>query len=179
MLQSAAAAWNEEHAATAAFDTLAPSLRAIQSRSDGFVAECEMTIGYRLPPGLDIAAMIREIETQALASGGRMAYRGAEPAFRASRRGPLVSAFVRALRAEGLEPAFKLKTGTSDMNVVGPVWNCPIVAYGPGNAALDHTPNEHILRTEYHRGIAVLERVLADLVAMPSADREVAREEST
>jgi len=42
--------------------------------------------------------------------------------------------------------------------VVGPVWNCPIVAYGPGNSSLDHTPNEHIEVEEYLRAIKVLER---------------------
>jgi len=43
------------------------------------------------------------------------------------------------------------------------VWNCPILAYGPGDSALDHTPHEHIDLREYHRGIAVLTRVLKEL----------------
>ena len=38
------------------------------------------------------------------------------------------------------QPGFVVKTGTSDMNVVAPIWQCPIVAYGPGDSALDHTP---------------------------------------
>jgi LysW-gamma-L-lysine carboxypeptidase len=50
------------------------------------------------------------------------------------------------------------------MNVVGPIWNCPIVAYGPGDSALDHTPEEHIVLKEYQRGIAVLSRVLQNLI---------------
>jgi LysW-gamma-L-lysine carboxypeptidase len=49
------------------------------------------------------------------------------------------------------------------MNVVGPLWNCPIVAYGPGDAALDHTPEEHIVLEEYHQAIAVLANVLRSL----------------
>jgi LysW-gamma-L-lysine carboxypeptidase len=49
------------------------------------------------------------------------------------------------------------------MNVVAPIWNCPIVAYGPGDSALDHTPNEHILIEEYLQAIKVLETVLANL----------------
>lgn len=49
------------------------------------------------------------------------------------------------------------------MNVVGPVWGQNIVAYGPGDASLDHTPNEHINLTEYLHAIDVLEIVLRDL----------------
>ena len=35
------------------------------------------------------------------------------------------------------------------MNVVGPVWQCPILAYGPGDSSLDHTPHEQIELPEY------------------------------
>ncbi len=44
-----------------------------------------------------------------------------------------------------------LKLGTSDMNVVGPVWQCPILAYGPGDSSLDHTPEEQIVLDDYLR----------------------------
>jgi LysW-gamma-L-lysine carboxypeptidase len=46
------------------------------------------------------------------------------------------------------------------MNVVGPVWDCPIVAYGPGDSRLDHTAEEHIRIDEYRRSISVLARAL-------------------
>jgi LysW-gamma-L-lysine carboxypeptidase len=49
------------------------------------------------------------------------------------------------------------------MNVVGPAWGCPIVAYGPGDSRLDHTPDEHVVIEEYRRAIAVLADVLAQL----------------
>lgn len=163
-VRDAANAWNAQHAGNSQFDALAPTLRAMQSGSDGFIDWCEMTIGYRLPPGCDIPALQNWIAETAIATGDHVEFRGAEEAFFSAPNGPLVSAFVRGLRAENLTPAFKRKTGTSDMNVVGPVWNCPIVAYGPGDASLDHTPDEHISLTEYHQGIAVLTRVLADLV---------------
>ncbi len=48
------------------------------------------------------------------------------------------------------------------MNVVGPIWDCPIVAYGPGNSDLDHTPNEHIVLEEYLKAIKILKIVLAN-----------------
>ena len=89
------------------------------------------------------------------------------PPFKSDRRNHLVRAMLRAIRHEGLEATFKLKTGTSDMNVVGPVWNCPIVAYGPGDSRLDHTPDEHIVLEDYMKAIAIVTRALDDL-ANPS-----------
>jgi LysW-gamma-L-lysine carboxypeptidase len=49
------------------------------------------------------------------------------------------------------------------MNVLGPQWGCPIVAYGPGDSSLDHTPEEHISLNEYLAAIRVLTRVLKRL----------------
>ena len=49
------------------------------------------------------------------------------------------------------------------MNVVGPIWGQNIVAYGPGDSRLDHTPQEHIRLAEYTHAIDVLERVLSSL----------------
>ena len=50
------------------------------------------------------------------------------------------------------------------MNVVGPVWQCPIVAYGPGDSSLDHTPNENVTIEEWQRGVDVLVAVLHRVV---------------
>jgi LysW-gamma-L-lysine carboxypeptidase len=55
------------------------------------------------------------------------------------------------------------KTGTSDMNVIGPRWQCPVVAYGPGDSALDHTPSEHLNLDEYARAVRVLTNALVRL----------------
>ncbi len=57
-------------------------------------------------------------------------------------------------------PKFTLKSGTSDMNIVGPAWNCPMAVYGPGDSSMDHTPNEHIDIQEYQRSIKVLSAAL-------------------
>lgn len=56
-----------------------------------------------------------------------------------------------------------MKSGTADMNIVGPAWGCPTVAYGPGDSALDHTPEERIEIAEYLRAIGVLAGVLGAL----------------
>jgi LysW-gamma-L-lysine carboxypeptidase len=51
------------------------------------------------------------------------------------------------------------------MNVVAPIWGQNIVAYGPGDSSLDHTPNEHISVVEYTHAIDVLEFVLQDIAS--------------
>jgi LysW-gamma-L-lysine carboxypeptidase len=84
------------------------------------------------------------------------------PAYRAEKNTPLVRSFLSAIRAEGGDPGFTVKSGTSDMNIVAPLWNCPTAAYGPGDSALDHTPDEHILISEYRRAVRVLAQVLRD-----------------
>ena len=92
-------------------------------------------------------------------------FRGWEQAWRAERTTPLVRSFLGAIRsvAPGSNPGFVVKTGTSDMNVVAPVWQCPILAYGPGDAALDHTPHEHISLDEYWTAVQVLAEALRGL----------------
>ena len=74
-------------------------------------------------------------------------------------------AAIRAQEVAGAKPAFLVKTGTSDMNVVAPIWRCPIVAYGPGDSALDHTPHEHLELDEYWKAVAILETSLRELAA--------------
>jgi LysW-gamma-L-lysine carboxypeptidase len=146
----------------AMFDRVDPALRAIHSHNDGLAESLTLRASIRIPPGLTPAAVQEDVE--ALAAGSaRLRFWGADPPYRAEKNTALVRAFLKAVRAEGLEPAFKVKSGTSDMNVVGPVWNCPIVAYGPGDSSLDHTPDEHLDLTEYRQAIRVLARVLRTL----------------
>jgi LysW-gamma-L-lysine carboxypeptidase len=93
-----------------------------------------------------------------------LTFSGAEVAFRAEKNTPLVRSLLTAIRGQGGRPRFVLKTGTSDMNIVGRAWGCPIVAYGPGDSALDHTPEERINLGEYLQSIEVLKSVLCTLM---------------
>lgn len=88
-----------------------------------------------------------------------------ELAFRGDRNNALVRSFLGAIRSvdAGAKPGFLVKSGTSDMNVVGPAWQCPILAYGPGDSSLDHTPNEHVPLDEYWKAVLVLEAALRNL----------------
>jgi LysW-gamma-L-lysine carboxypeptidase len=144
------------------FDQAIPSLRAISSGSDGLTDWAALTIGIRLPLGVDPDALAGELA--ALAGGGELAFRGGCRAYQGEKNTPLVRAFLKGVRAAGGTPGFLLKTGTSDLNVVGPAWRCPILAYGPGDSSLDHTPHEHVEVTEFLRAVDVLEVALRQLV---------------
>ncbi len=139
------------------YGRLDASIRDINTRQDGVNGLAEMTIGFRLPPGIEPAAIAPHFPAE---NGATLETRGAEAAFSGDKNSALARLFRRAIRASGGRPRLLYKTGTSDMNVVGPRWNCPILAYGPGDSALDHTPQEHIDLDEYRKAIEVLTSVL-------------------
>ncbi|MDP9368418.1 MAG: M20/M25/M40 family metallo-hydrolase, partial [Chloroflexota bacterium] len=147
--------------APGAFGSIGHSLRAMNTTSDGLTDEANLSIGLRLPPGLDVDALRSRLHD--LAGDAALIVDGCQEGYRTDRRSPLSAPFLRAIRAEGGTPRFTVKLGTSDMNVVGPAWGCPIVAYGPGDAALDHTPEERIVLADYARAIRVLTNVLVAL----------------
>lgn len=148
---------------TKLFQQVSPTLLAIGTEDDGLHQTVTLTASIRTPPGFDGPAWRRRLEEAA--GGAELTFQGAETAYRGGKSNPLVRAFLQAVRAEGGKPSFKVKTGTSDMNVVGPAWGCPILAYGPGDSKLDHTPNEHVHVSEYARGVAVLAGALERLTA--------------
>ncbi len=137
--ERAVAYWQRARAYAEAFNTgregtfarLDATLQDITSGRDGAYGWAEAEIGFRLPPGVDphalAAALAPEDDAQVEASGHEVAH--------VADRDTAVSRALRgAIRAQGGQPRFVHKTGTSDMNVVGPVWNCPIAAYGPGDS---------------------------------------------
>ncbi len=159
-----ASTWNEQHAGNSAFATLQPSLRSIASDQNGLTEQTRFLIGYRLPPAFPTSELQVQLLDWAQENDIHLNFSGEEAAFQSNRTTPLARAFIGAIRAIGGQSAtFKHKTGTSDMNVVGPVWGQNIVAYGPGDSSLDHTPNEHIRIDEYLHAIDVLEHVLLSM----------------
>ena len=142
------------------FHTLDPSLRRITTYNGGFEEEVTMNMTLRIPFGLDVPALKEHMREWA--GEAAVGFSGEDAPYKEGKNNPLVQAFLRAIRTEGGRPTFKLKLGTSDMNTVGPVWGCPIVAYGPGDSSLDHTPDEHIQMEEFYRAIEVMEEVIRD-----------------
>lgn len=161
------------------FDQLTPSLRRfITATSEAMHDTVDAQIAWRLPVGFDAEAFIKEIQAEADRPSGQQAFgpagyrasktilkltfRGYEKAWRGDRTNVLARSFLAGLRSVKASEklGFVLKTGTSDMNVVAPVWQCPVVAYGPGDSALDHTPNEHLELDEFWNAVQVLEQTL-------------------
>jgi len=138
----------------AGFETTNATLRSINTTSDGLHEMTTLEMTFRLPPGVTsdwLMAGVRDLAGEIDLTWQRNA-----EAYRVDKRSPLVAPFLAAIRAAGGQPRLKVKTGTSDMNLVGPAWNCPIVSYGPGDARFDHTPDEQIPLDEFERGIGVL-----------------------
>lgn len=146
------------------FDRVQASVRGMASQSDGLTQSADLTCGFRLPPGLAPEAWGERLRELAPA-GMELRTEGGERAVVSERSDAVVRAITSAIRAEGGTPRPRLKTGTSDMNVVGPVWGCPVAAYGPGDSALDHTPEERLGLAEYARAIAVLTRAIGTLAS--------------
>ncbi|HEV8228587.1 MAG TPA: [LysW]-lysine hydrolase [Candidatus Limnocylindria bacterium] len=133
--------------------------------SDGLIERAELRVGYRIPPGIATRELEDEVRAIVAAHDGdakvtieRVA---AEEPARTPRTTPLARAFVGAIAAAGGEATFKVKSGTSDMNILAPAWACPMVAYGPGDSKYDHTPMERLRLSDYERSIRVLRHVLA------------------
>jgi LysW-gamma-L-lysine carboxypeptidase len=149
---------------TGDFDRILWSVRGIASNNDGLHDVGELNAGYRLPTWITVRELkdiIRDIDHD----GVNLIFTGDEEAWRSPRNDAVARALTTAIRAEQGTPRPKVKTGTCDMNVVGPVWQCPIAAYGPGDSLLDHSPQEHLVIDEYHAAIRVVSRAIASLAS--------------
>ena len=152
------------------FDKLLLTLRGMESDSNDFEQWARLKVGVRLPVEVAPDAWYKKLNEILGASHFKndchlvvepMGF--AIPAWGCEKNTPLVRAFLSGIRSQGGEPRFVYKTGTADLNIVAPVWKCPAVVYGPGDSALDHTPNEHIVLEDYAKAVAVLASALEGL----------------
>jgi LysW-gamma-L-lysine carboxypeptidase len=155
-----------------AFEQLSPSLRRFITATNAEMHDTvDAQFAWRLPVGFDADAFMKEIAAWPanVKATFSLTFRGYEQAWKGDRSNALVRSFLAGLRSHEstAQLGFVLKTGTSDMNVVAPIWKCPIVAYGPGDSSLDHTPNEHLQLDEYWRAVNVLEQTLIAFSTSP------------
>jgi LysW-gamma-L-lysine carboxypeptidase len=150
-----------------AFDKLLLTLRGMESGSDDFEQWARLKVGVRLPVEVSPEAWYQILnETLKVFETFRVSVEPLGfpiPAWGCEKNTPLVRAFLSGIRSQGGEPRFVYKTGTADLNIVAPVWQCPAVVYGPGDSALDHTPDEHLNLDDYQKAVEVLSAALLNL----------------
>ncbi len=154
-----------EHADRPLFDRALPALVCLE----GGITEARARISCRTPRGFDPEALLAWV--RAFAADAEVSVREQLPAVRTGRADAAVRAFAAAVRRRVGQPRLLVKLGTSDMNILAPHWSLPAVAYGPGDSALDHTDQEHIVLDEYLLAIDVLADALPALAAdLPSGE---------
>ncbi len=157
--------WAAGLPAKGTFDAVQLTIQKLSSDGDGLTQRAGATLGLRLPPALAPEQAEKRLRALSADLPLTLDFAGHEVAVRHPKDSPLARALRLAIREHGGEPVVKVKTGTSDMNVVAPFWPVPTAAYGPGDSRLDHTPGEHLPLAEYHAAIDILKSVLARLVS--------------
>ncbi len=152
------------------FDSLQGHLTALSTASDGLSDSVTGHFNIRLPPGETTSAIEERLAMAAKEAGVLLCIEErVEPAL-APKRTPLVAAFLRTMRVNGHEPRLLRKTGTADFNLFANRYpSIPIVAYGPGDPALDHTPEERLRLDDFAQAITILDQVFRELAAWPVA----------
>ena len=144
------------------FEQITPTVLDMASNNESFETQAKLTVSTRLPEGVSPQEWMQD--WLGSLHGIKIKSNGQEiKAYKASKNTELTRAFIAAIRAAEGKAAYVVKSGTSDLNIVATVWNCPIVAYGPGSSDLDHTPNEHINLDDYWQAVNVLKNVLLRL----------------
>lgn len=173
-VESAIAFWRTlaaRHRFEDRFEAVQGRLDSVNTTSDGLIDRVEARFNLRLPPGVDPVALEAELDALAKEHDAWIEIDERMPGAEASKRTPLVAAFLTAMRARGATPQLKRKTGTADFNLFAARHpGVPIAAYGPGDAALDHTPHERIEVEEFEDAVAILDDVFTRLGAAPRGD---------
>ncbi|WP_287373071.1 [LysW]-lysine hydrolase [Oceanithermus sp.] len=151
-----------------AFDQVQYSLRDFKVYPVDTRQRAELFFDLRLPPRLPPEEAIRHLLAYAPPTL-ELDFSGREVPYQGPKDTPLTRALRVGIRKAGGRPVFKLKTGTCDMNVLAPHWPVPMVAYGPGDSTLDHTPVEHVLLEEFEKGVVALRAALEHLARSASA----------
>ena len=160
--------WAREHSGPGAWASIQATVQQLSSSADGLTQHASAIIGLRLPPEMPPTVAEQALRDLTGDLPVELSFTGHETAIRHSKDSSLARALRLSIRAHGGTPVYKVKTGTSDMNVVAQHWPVPTVAYGPGDSKLDHTPDEHLPLSEYAAAIEILRDALIRLVG---ADR--------
>ncbi|WP_430791101.1 M20/M25/M40 family metallo-hydrolase [Actinoplanes sp. G11-F43] len=144
-----------------AFDQ--PGATLCQINADLTTATVDLSV--RIPPGFDVEDLLLGLRERLPA--GELQVLNAVTACRVGRADPVVRALASGIRRLHAQPRLVVKTGTSDMNTLAEVWDVPMATYGPGDSSLDHSDEEHIMLSDFKRGIDVLTIAISELAHLP------------
>lgn len=141
------------------------SIREFVSGYENHQEHAKVAINFRISPTCELAALNRLIQEYAT--------NYPEVKFEVLRQAPgalfekttsLANAFYRSIKQHQEIPRFVFKTGTSYMNTLKTSWSCPMIAYGPGDSALDHTEHEHILLSDFEKSVSILKQAIQNWI---------------
>ncbi|HEX6470905.1 MAG TPA: M20/M25/M40 family metallo-hydrolase [Streptosporangiaceae bacterium] len=137
---------------------------ASHARNRGDRQVGEAVVDIRVPQRLDVDELLALVGRVEKGGGAplRIEVLRCTPGVATPRSSALVRAFAQAFRTTGERPRYVSKKGSSDMNTLATTWRgVPMVAYGPGDSRLDHTPHERLDVADYRRARAVLGAAIA------------------
>jgi LysW-gamma-L-lysine carboxypeptidase len=149
-----------------AFDQ--PGATLSQINADLTTATVDLSV--RIPPAFDVDALVRALRDRLPA--GHLEVLNVVAACRVGRADPVVRAVTAGIRRLHAQPRLVVKTATSDMNTLAEVWDIPMATYGPGDSSLDHCDDEHMMLSDYKRGIDVLTIAISELAHLPVRSRQ-------
>jgi LysW-gamma-L-lysine carboxypeptidase len=156
------------------FNSVIPCLTSIQGgQYENIVPNnCKMRFDFRYPPKYTSQELFSEIKScvERFKDQNQVEIEinliSASEAIETDKRSDLMKIFKKAIRKVlKKHPRLIRKTGSSDMNEIGAQVQIPIVAYGPGDSKLDHSPNEFIEIDEFLLSIEVLKEVISDILS--------------
>lgn len=142
------------------FDDLGVHVRSIDAVENGNASRARASVSLRFADDEALAPARRVLD----GFPGAVDVVEEVPPVRVERTAPVVTALVGAIRDRDVRPRLVQKTGTCDMNLLQSV-SSSICAYGPGDSALDHAPDERVDLDEVRRAVEVLQAALAELAS--------------
>jgi LysW-gamma-L-lysine carboxypeptidase len=146
------------------FDTITATTESMAGglTDDGSAVAASMSARFRVPPSATPDSVRALVES--CLDEGTLSWGASIPPHVASPRGPLPAALRKGIRAAGGEPTHLHKTGTADSNLYADAWGVPVVTYGPGDADLDHAPDERLPLAAFDRAVSVLTTACEQLI---------------
>jgi len=131
-------------------------------------SKCSFRADVRIPPQITAEEFlarardcIEQFRAQNPKTGVTIELEGKEEPFETDKSSALVRSFIWAIRKVTSRPAVLIrKTGTGDINAFAAAVKRPMIAYGPGDSRLDHSPDEYVSVHEYLEAIRVFEDAL-------------------